>query len=346
VVTRSIGYTRADGGVLIKENSQAIEGYADSGTMLEAAGLNWEVETSPLYLRNGVKFPGRVGLYRSDNGEALGIVSKSRYTVTPPSKLFAIGDAVASLDAGARWSTAGVVNRGGLPSVWASLHISDLNIAGFDHHNLLFMSTDYNGKLTLSARPTAVRVICENTYAMALGSDAVLSIRHSATDIDNQIDQAVELLQNATERAQRFKTWAETVTQEFAGPAIEQAMENLIVGEPVRVLEDTGASGLTRTEYAAEAKAQGRIEKAQKRRARSLERYRDEFRNPEYEVGGANMLSLLNSATGWADHQGRIRKTAGATLAEARVANSMFGAGSKLKNDATRLIVEYTGRSI
>ena len=349
MVTQSIGYVKSEGGVILNENVQALEGYANSEAMRAAAGLDWDVHTSPLYLHNGERFPSRVGLYRSDNGEPLGIVSDTRYSIDPPGRLFAIGDAITALDEGARWSTAGVINRGGLAAVWASLHIGDLNIAGFEHHNLLFMSTDYDGRLTLSARPTGVRVICQNTFAWALGSAAAFSIRHSAADRDNAIDQAVELLQGATERARRFKSWAETSTQQFAGPEIETAMENLLVGDPI---EDRRKGFVTpQGRYVLESrtdavKAQAKIEQQQKRRQRKLEVYRDEYRTPEYEIGGRNILSLWNSATGWADHQGRVRKVAGATVAEARLNNGMFGAGSQLKTAATRLVVEATGRSI
>src|SRR5260370_32626152 len=79
---------------LVKEEAQAqiqtqrvwnIDGRADgqatrAADLLDAAGLNFQVEKRPVFLADGRAIPEKFATVRSDNGDALGIVGK-RYTI-------------------------------------------------------------------------------------------------------------------------------------------------------------------------------------------------------------------------------------------------------------------------
>lgn len=300
---------------------EALDRYPTSAEMLRASGLDWGVERSPMLDDTLRPFPGRYILRRDSDGAPLGTVGDG-YQADAPRDLFAFGDGVVQ-DGQATWSTAGSILRGGLPNVWASMRIEDdWRIADEEYKPYLFIATDYDGKLSFTAKPTAIRVVCANTFALAEKASGGVTIRHNAKNRDAQFAEARRLLSITTKEMRRFKTWAEGQQQWVATSDLTTKVEELIAPKPVS--DDVEVR-----------------RKAETMRDNVLTRFNGEFLAPEVARNGRTRYSLWNAVTGYADHGARLRKTEGNNESQARLMSTMFGTGANLKSKAYALLTTY-----
>ena len=127
------------------------------------------------------------------NPEILATVGK-RYTAFQNEDLFAFGDAL--LDGG-RWETAGSIKNGRV--VFGSLALDheivlDPNGVADKINTYIMVTTSHDGSMSIQAHNTNVRVVCQNTHAIAIkGSKQSYKIRHTST-VDGRIAQAREAL--------------------------------------------------------------------------------------------------------------------------------------------------------
>ena len=140
----------------------------------EKAGMNWSIESYPVqyatFNENGAletkTFKGQNVLYRSDNHEALSVVSDQYKPVQPREVLEFFRDLVD--ENGFTIETAGTLRKG--KRMWALAKTGkfgevckDDGIGGY-----LLLSTSCDRTLATTARFTTIRVICQNTLAVAL----------------------------------------------------------------------------------------------------------------------------------------------------------------------------------
>jgi len=144
------------------------------------AGMDWRIQRSEVRFNTSrteevlVKMPEQHVLFRSDNHEALGLVSK-RYQVVQPSEVIEFFRDIAKAG-GLELSAAGTIYGG--KRFWATAKIGEASptsirdkISGF-----LLISTSADGSLATGVRRTTVRTVCSNTLAMAM-ADAHASVR-------------------------------------------------------------------------------------------------------------------------------------------------------------------------
>lgn len=148
--------------------------------MLEKAGLNWSVEKIPTYIDfNNQKIPTTdSALVRSTDGEILSVVSGDWNPVQNHEAFEFFNDFVMAGDM--KMHTAGSLRKG--KNVWALAKVNDdFEILNGDKVEpyLLFSNPHEYGKC-IDIRFTAIRVVCNNTLTMALGtsSDMVVRLNH------------------------------------------------------------------------------------------------------------------------------------------------------------------------
>ena len=117
--------------------------------------------------------------------DVLGVVGE-RYKVLQNEELFQFGD---NLLDGGQWETAGSIKNGTV--VFGSLALDretnlDPNGRGDKINNYLLVHTSHDGSLAIQASVTPVRVVCQNTLNMAVGSKGrgakqSFRIRHTQT---------------------------------------------------------------------------------------------------------------------------------------------------------------------
>lgn len=200
-----------------------IDNEVSTREMLELAHLaNWNVRLEPVSLpgRSHKEFFATVRTNPFD-GEAdvLGVVGE-RYKVLQNEDLFTFGDAL--LDGG-RWETAGSIKNGTV--VFGSLALDrttelDPKGRGDRVNNYLLVHTSHDGSLAIQASVTPVRVVCQNTLNMAVGSNGKRAkqsfrIRHTQT-VNGKVQAAREALGLANQYLDEFdKIAAEMIAKEI-----------------------------------------------------------------------------------------------------------------------------------
>ena len=161
----------------------------------QAAGMQWKIQETPVrYMATGdadalygeaLEFPEQKVLYRSDTNAALSVVSQ-RYKVVQPQEVLEFYRDLSEV-AGFELETAGVLKAG--RRFWALARTGKSTcLKGNDVvHSYLLLATSCDGTLATMAIPTSVRVVCNNTLAMALQGASAGSIKvpHS-TSFDAQ----------------------------------------------------------------------------------------------------------------------------------------------------------------
>ena len=146
----------------------------------ELAGMNWAIETADVQYISGHPFPGSLHtypeqkvLYRSDTKAPLSIVS-SRYKIVQPTEILEFYRDLTEIG-GYELETAGVLKEG--RKLWALARTNQsITLKGHDTVNgYLLLATACDGTLATTAQFTSVRVVCNNTLAVAVaqGSGAV-----------------------------------------------------------------------------------------------------------------------------------------------------------------------------
>lgn len=143
----------------------------------QRAGMNWRIESAEVrYVPNvhneqsAQIYPDQKVLYRSDNQAPLSVVS-SRYQVVQPAEILEFYRDLIDIG-GYEMETAGVLKEG--RKLWALAKTGhSVTLKGRDTVNgYLLLATACDGTLATTAQFTSVRVVCNNTLAIALGNNA------------------------------------------------------------------------------------------------------------------------------------------------------------------------------
>ncbi|CAJ4290683.1 DUF932 domain-containing protein [Burkholderia pseudomallei] len=148
-----------------------------------AAGMDWSIEEAEVrFVAAGNRnlgsihpFPEQKVLYRSDTKAPLSVVS-ARYQVVQPSEILEFYRDLTEVG-GFQLETAGVLKEG--RKLWALARTGQsASLKGKDHVNAyLLLATACDGSLSTTAQFTSVRVVCNNTLQIALGSDNVGAVK-------------------------------------------------------------------------------------------------------------------------------------------------------------------------
>ena len=194
--------------------------------------LNWTVSQRPLFFTGNDGQPsqwdGQVAIVRDDNGQCLGSVSTGYETVQNTDLLSLITPMV---DEGVLT----IENMGHLKhgaKVFAQAKINqEFRVIGEDYNAYVTLLNGHTGNASVAIGPTATRVICGNTFAMAY-ADLSERYRHSvgvnqrvldSKAVLNYVDGAmqtyakkVEVLASAPCSASQFTKAVEAIYQRDA----------------------------------------------------------------------------------------------------------------------------------
>ncbi|SAL15536.1 hypothetical protein AWB69_00738 [Caballeronia udeis] len=150
----------------------------------QQAGMNWKIEESEVRFVAGSTglgsihaFPEQKVLYRSDTKAPLSVVS-NRYQVVQPAEILEFYRDLTEVG-GFELETAGVLRDG--KKLWALARTGQsATLKGRDKvSGYLLLATACDGTLATTAQFTSVRVVCNNTLAIALGdSTGAVKVPH------------------------------------------------------------------------------------------------------------------------------------------------------------------------
>lgn len=280
-----------------------VENALTSADAIAAAGLDWKVNKSELFLSDGSKVPGSFANVRSDNGAVLGVVG-SQYTVLQNKDAFSVADAIVGVKE-AMYHTAGALGQG--ERVWMMLKVPGyIQIVGDDvTEKFLLLSNSHDGSGAVEILFTPIRVVCQNTLNQALsGTKNKFKIRHTI-NMGGRVEDARAALGFANKHFDIFETVAKKMS----------------------------ATKFTHDELKEYAQMSGVIPTEQKMSGRAkniLEELSDLFENGK----GAKMLGVrgtvwgaYNSVAEYVDHKRGSDQ-------EKRSISLLYGSGSRIKQEA------------
>ncbi len=191
--------------------------HINTSTMLDSAKLsNWNIQLEEI--QNPADYRSHKSSYYVtrtnpfDSGtDILGVVGE-RYKVVQNEQLFEFGDNL--LDGGASWESAGSIKGGRV--VFGSLVVPreftlDEQGANDKTTTYLLVHTSHDGSVAVQASITPVRVVCQNTLNLALGSvKQSFKLRHTQS-IDGKIQVAREALNLTFNYMDKFEEEAQSL---------------------------------------------------------------------------------------------------------------------------------------
>ena len=278
------------------------------------AGMDWQIQESPVHFKaNAIghlgsihSFPEQKVLYRSDTKAPLSVVS-NRYQIVQPREVMEFYRDLTEVS-GYELETAGVLKGG--RKFWALARTGqNATLKGNDQVNgYLLLATSCDGTLATTATPTSVRVVCNNTLAIALdGITRAIKVPHStrfdARAVKKQLGVAVsqwdEFMYRMRVLAERKVHWHE---------AMGFFMNVLCDVTPHSKLPEVLPN-----------------ERAL-RKVQSL--YEGRGRGATLESSQGTAWGLLNAVTEYVDHERRARSN------EYRMDSAWFGQGAQIKQRA------------
>ena len=280
----------------------------------EAAGMNWTIEESPVrfiaesagHLGSIHSFEDQKVLYRSDTAQPLSVVSQ-RYQVVQPVEILEFYRDLAEVS-GFELETAGVLKAG--RKFWALARTGQsTTLKGSDTVNgYLLLATSCDGTLATTATPTTVRVVCNNTLAVALnGASNAVKVRHSTKFDPQAVKKELGIAVSQWDSFMySMKMLAERKVKSHE--AMSYFLKVLCEGT-----EPTAGSAVLVNERALKT-AQGL--------------YDGQGKGSELSAAKDTAWGLLNAVTEFVDHERRARST------DHRLDSALFGQGATLKQKA------------
>ena len=285
----------------------------------EQAGMAFSILETPVrYMTESagslgaiMSFPDQKVLYRSDTKAPLSVVS-NRYQVVQPREILEFYRDLTEIS-GFELETAGVLKFG--RKIWALAKTGQsASIKGNDTINgYLLLATACDGTLATTAQFTSIRVVCNNTLAVALanGTGAV-KVPHSTSFDPQAVKKQLGISVSSWDAFMyQMKTLSERKVKSH------EAMNYFL-----RVFTDpaTTATGLSN-------------ERAMKK---VQELYEGQGKGAELASSKATAFGLLNAVTEYVDHERRARST------DHRLESAWFGQGATLKRKALEQAVLMT----
>jgi len=180
-----------------------LEAPATAKEAIKAAGLNWSVESCPMFAKSECDtyypVPDTYGIVRSDTKAVLGTVGRL-YTPLQNEDAFSFFDSVIG-EGQAVYHVAGSLGKG--ERIWALAKMpNSIRIKKTDDlvERYLLLVNAHDGSMSLKMFFTPIRVVCQNTLIAALGAKKKndgISIRHFP-DIHKKVGEAQRALGIAT----------------------------------------------------------------------------------------------------------------------------------------------------
>lgn len=285
---------------------------------LNALGLNWGVEKTPLWIDDhfGPRKSGAFAVVRADNGRVLADAVGARYTTIQNTQLAELATAVESTS-DAKFATGGSFRNDRL--VYMSLRLpKDVRIDSKDYlETYLVLSNPHDGTGTARVNISTVRPVCMNTLRMAWTRSLEsiferVSLRHTK-GVQYRMDEVRADLSKALAAVSVFEAQAQALRSYKPS---ERDIDAFLKVMGFSVDEAEG-----------------------KKREEEMEFRRLLITAPGQDLAGNSAWRLLNGATYYVDHV-RVGRN---KTASAHEYSKAFGSGAELKDKAFRSVLDMAG---
>lgn len=305
----------------------------------EQAGMNWRIEKSPVrfiagaeeYLGSLQAFEERHVLYRSDTNAPLSVVS-DRYNVVQPEEILEFYRDLTEVS-GFELETAGVLKGG--KKLWALARTGQSGTVKRNDvsNGYVLLATACDGTMATTAQFTSIRVVCNNTLAIALSgtSSNVVKVPHStrfdAEAVKQQLGISISVWDD-------FMYQLNTLSDRKVTPKEARAYVEGVFNPPPL----TSNTRLTQTPLNNAPSLEETPPPIPNERAMNnvIQLFEGQGQGSTLASSQGTAFGLLNSVTEFVDHHRRARNT------DYRLDSAWFGQGATLKQralqDAIKLI--------
>ena len=305
----------------------------------EQAGMDWRIESSNVsYMAQNERgqsiilpFEEQRVLYRSDTHAPLSVVSQRYQEVQPLEILEFYRDLTEQ--AGFELETAGVLKGG--KKFWALAKTGQSSaLKGKDVSNgYILLATACDGTLATTAQFTSIRVVCNNTLAIALkgqsSSAGVVKVPHSTRFDAEKVKQQLGISVRAwDEHMYEMKQLSQRrVTQQEAAAYFDAVFNNtsLSIADQEDGIIQFYRNVATQAQSNATTKAEPKTEPNGRAMSKVMTMFNGQGRGAELSSAKDTAYGLLCAMTEFADHERR------AMSQDHRLDSAWFGAGAALK---------------
>lgn len=253
----------------------------NSAEAIKLAGLDWVVESKPVFTDSGIEIPNYKANIRDIDQKVLGVVS-NRYQVVQNKDAFDFTDAL--IGEGCRYETAGSLCGG--KRIFLLARMPEAKILDDSFENYICFTNSHDGFSSIKAVMTPVRVVCQNTLSLALSSaKRQWSTKHIG-NLDSKLAEAKHTLELANDYMTEFGKAADIL----AHTKVTDAEVEAILDELFPVKEEDSD-----------------------RRKRNIQEVKDQFMvcmlAPDILKFKGTAWSAVNAASDWATHTAPKRMT-------------------------------------
>lgn len=285
----------------------------------QKAGMDWEIKQSPVrfitgqndYLGEIKSFEDKKVLYRSDTNTALSVVG-SRYKIVQPREILEFYKDLTE-QAGFELETAGVLKEG--KKIWALARTGQSgSLRGNDVSNgYVLLATACDGSMATTAQFTSIRVVCNNTLAIALSNGkGVVKVPHSTIFNAQKVKKELGISISAWDN---FMYEMKTLSERRVSSKEATTFINRVFQDP-KSANSTGAN----------ERAKNKV----------LNLFNGHGKGADLLSSKNSAFGLLNAVTEFVDHERKARN------ADYRLDSAWFGQGANIKekafNDALFLV--------
>ena len=306
----------------------------------EQAGMDWRIESSDVsYMAQNERgqsiimpYEEQRVLYRSDTHAPLSVVSQRYQEVQPKQILEFYRDLTEQ--SGFELETAGVLKGG--KKFWALAKTGQTSaLKGKDVSNgYILLATACDGTLATTAQFTSIRVVCNNTLAIALkgqnSSAGVVKVPHSTKFDAEKIKQQLGISVRAWEdHMYEMKQLSQRkVTQTEAAAYFDAVFNNTSLSVPEQedgIIQFYRNVAMQAQSNNPATKADNKTEPNGRAMSKVMPMFNGQGRGAELSSAKDTAYGLLCSITEFADHERR------AMSQDHRLDSAWFGAGAGLK---------------
>jgi len=277
----------------------------------QQAGMDWTICESPVsFMTKDAASPGTVAtfpenkvLFRSDTKAPLSVVSQ-RFQVVQPSEILEFYRDLSEVS-GFELETAGVLKGG--RKIWALARTGQSStLKGNDVTNAyVLLATACDGTLATTAQFTSIRVVCNNTLAVALaGSSGAVKVPHNTTFNQQAVKRQLGI---------SVSTW--------------DSFMYSIKGLSERKVKTQEATNYFLRVFSSEDATNG-VKASERALTKVMALFDGHGKGAELSSAKGTVFGLLNSVTEFVDHERRARST------DHRLESAWFGQGAALKEKA------------
>ncbi|HHP6748496.1 DUF932 domain-containing protein [Acinetobacter baumannii] len=301
----------------------------------QQAGMDWRIESSNVsYMAKNERgqnilmpYEEQRVLYRSDTHAPLSVVSQRFQEVQPKEILEFYRDLTEQ--SGFELETAGVLKGG--RKFWALARTGQsAALKGKDVSNgYILLATACDGTLATTAQFTSIRVVCNNTLAIALkgqnSNAGVVKVPHSTKFDAEKIKQQLGISVRAwDEHMYEMKQLSQRkVTQNEAAAYFDAVFNNTAMS--IAEQDDNIIQFYRDVATQAQANSKEKPEPNAKSMSKAMEMFNGQGRGASLSSAKDTAYGLLCSITEFVDHERRAMST------DHRLDSAWFGAGAALK---------------